>query len=184
MASTDGERLWQGALAGIGATLASGAISLVMLLAHLWPSDRPLSVAVVQAVFGRMGTVASPAELYLLAGAGQLAYGAFCGGLLAFLIAPIGVTGALGVGALRWSATQVLTAPLLGWGDFGLLGRPMIGLYTLVPHLVFALTAAWLIRQEELGHVPSFAHLPHLPHLHLAHVPARIRRALHLRAHR
>jgi hypothetical protein len=77
---------------------------------------------------------------------------------------------ALGFGALRWSVTQVLVAPALGWGDFGLWHAPLVSLYTLLPHLAWAVTAGWLLHEEELGHVP----LRHqLARLHLVHAHPR-----------
>jgi hypothetical protein len=174
MATTNG-RFQQGALAGVGATLAAGVVSLLLLRLHLWPSGRPLSIMMAQTVMNeRWGLGVSSAVLYLFAGGAQLIYGAFCGGMLAFLVQPMTRTGALGMGALRWSTTQVLVAPALGWGDFGLLAQPWISVYTLLPHLAWAVTAAWLVTQEERGHVPS---LRHLPHLHFPHFPARLRRA-------
>jgi hypothetical protein len=174
MGTTESARFKQGMVAGVGATLAAGAISLLLLVLHLWPGDRPLSVMVTRMVLHqRMGVGLSPTALYLIAGTGQLIYGALCGGLLAFLVAPITVAGAFGMGALRWSVTQVLVAPALGWGDFGVFGRPWIGVYTLLPHLAFTLVAVWLLRQEESERAPLWSHLPR--QFQVVHVPRRLR---------
>jgi hypothetical protein len=174
MVTTEAERFKIGMRAGAGATLAAGAISLLMLVLHLWPSDRPLSVMAARMVLNdRMGLDLSRSMLFLVAGGAQLIYGAFCGGMLALLSEPITIVAALGMGAIRWSTTQVIVAPALGWGDFGLFARPLISIYTLLPHLAFALVAAWLIRQDEPGRVPVERHLPPL---RLVHARPRLRR--------
>jgi hypothetical protein len=168
--TTEAHRFKQGLIAGIGATLAGSAISLLLLALHLWPADRPLSVLVVQMVLHQFaGVTVSTPVLYLLAGVGQLAYGALCGGMLGMLAEPVTRASALGFGLLRWSVTQVLVAPALGWGDFGFLQRPWIAVQTLLPHLAYALAVGWLLHQEETGHVSL--HLPR--RLHLAHARPR-----------
>jgi hypothetical protein len=177
MENTEWGRFKEGMVAGVGATLAAGAVSLLMLVLHLWPSDRPLSVMVANDILNkRMNLGASTAMLYVVAGAAQLIYGAFCGGMLAFLSNPIARWEAVGMGAIRWSSTQILTAPTLGWGDFGMFGinpQPLIGLYTFVPHAAFTAVAWWLIRQEETERVPLWRQVPRS--LHAVHLPARLR---------
>jgi hypothetical protein len=83
MDTAQGQRFKQGMIAGFGATLAGGAISLLALALHVWPSNRPLSVLVLQTVLQNQAGATLPAGwLYLAAGAGQLVYGVLCGGFL------------------------------------------------------------------------------------------------------
>jgi hypothetical protein len=144
---------------GAAAAVASGLVVLVQLALRLWPAGQPLSVLAVQMV-GRefLGREGAAVPTWLLAAVVHLSWGVFCGGMLAVLTDRVTLTGALGLGALRWFFTQVVVLPAVGFGDFGLLGTPALALATAVPHLAYALCLGWLMRQEEAGHAPLPLH--------------------------
>jgi hypothetical protein len=173
-----GRRFLHGLGWGAASTLVAGIVSLLARAAHLWPGERPISVMMAEDVLVRMGWdgVAAP-WLYVVAGAGQLVYGALCGALLALLSEPITRPSALGLGLLRWLTTQWVIFPALGWGEFGFLHNPGLAVVSALPHLAFALSLGWAMRQEDEGREP----LPILLHprqWHLAPV-ARLRRRRH-----
>jgi hypothetical protein len=159
-------RIEHGMRWGAVASVASGLVVLLAMALHLWPPGRPLSVLVVEHV-GRtyLGRQGSTVATWLLAGVMQVTLGALWGALLAVVTERVNFTNALGLGAMRWFSTNVLVAPTLGWGDFGLLHLPAVSLATMLPHLAYALSVGWLMRQEDEGRAPIPLHL-HLPHLH------------------
>ena len=160
---------------GVAATIAGGAVSLLMLALHLTTADRPLSVLVAQEWLGRGS---STVWLYPAVGAVQLAYGALCGALLAVVAAPITLGSALGLATLRWFFTGGLLLPALGWGDFGLLRSPWLWLATMLPQLAYALTLGTVLHQEDEGREPTLLHpsqwhILHPRQWHFAHAHSR-----------
>jgi hypothetical protein len=172
---TSERRIVHGMGWGAAATVVSGAVTLLMMAVHLWPAQRPLSLLVAQTVVpDYLGWTPSPAVAYLLAAAGQLAWGALLGGFLAFLSHPVTLSSALGLGALRWFFTQSVVLPALGWQNYSFfMNRPSIALATMLPHLGWAISLGWLLRQEDFHRPPVIAWRQHL---HLARVPRRRRR--------
>jgi hypothetical protein len=159
---------------GAAASVVGAVVTLLAMAVQLWPTTRPLSVMVTALVSQEyLGRSPSLPVMYLVASLVQLAYGAFCGGLLALVSEPVTVPSALGMGALRWFFTQVVVLSALGWGDFALFHRPSIALVTMLPQLGYALSLGWLMRQEDLGREPIWLHRRQW---HLARIPHRGRR--------
>src|SRR5207247_3460902 len=129
---------------GVVATAAMGATTLLMIGIGLWPLGRPLSMVVAEEFLPAGATLA---WVIVAVVAVQLCYGAFCGGMLSVLAEPVTMGSALGLGLLRWFATQVLVLPALGWSEFGLRNTPLLALATAVPHLTYALTVGWRMRR-------------------------------------
>jgi hypothetical protein len=138
-------RFFQGASAGMLATIAMGVATLVAIALHAWPLERPLATMMTQAI---LPTGVGVLWLYVLGGLGQLAYGALCGGLLAVLVERLTMSTALALGLLRWLTTQVVVLPVVGWEPFGLAASPSLALATVLPHLAFALSLGWLARDD------------------------------------
>jgi hypothetical protein len=158
--SVDARRFVHGLAWGAAATLAMAVVVGLAMALRIWPSAEPFSVA-----FGRrvLGAQVPPSVVWLLVAAGELAFGALCGGLLTVLSDEIRLSDALAMGLLRWLATQWLVFPFLGWADFGL-GRGLgPALATAAPHLAYALTLGFGMRRDDrrLGRAaprpPAFA---------------------------
>jgi hypothetical protein len=158
--SVDARRFVHGLAWGAAATVVMAAVIGVAIALRIWPSAEPFSVA-----FGRrvLGPQVAPPVVWLVVAAGELAFGALCGGLLTVLSDEIRLADALAVGVMRWLATQWLVFPFLGWLDFGL-GRGLApALATAVPHLAYALTLGFGMRRDDrrLGRTaprpPAFA---------------------------
>jgi hypothetical protein len=159
---------------GAVASVVAGAITLLLMIVQLWPAERPFSVLAAQEALARLGqTDVSVPFLYLVGAVGQLAVGAFCGGMLTVLSEPVTMPSALGLGALRWFFTQNVVFPALGWFNFGLEQSPTLWLISIWPHLAWALSLGWLMRQEEEGRERLWLHPRQW---HLARIPRRYRR--------
>jgi hypothetical protein len=170
MDTDESQRMEHGFWWGAVAAVVSGLVVLLAMALHLWPPRQPLSVLMLQWL-GReyLGREGAPVALWVVAGVIHVTYGALSGAFLVMITDRARWSEVLGFGALRWFATNVLVAPTLGWGDFGFLALPAVSLATMLPHLAYAGSLGWLLRQEEAGRspIPLHFHWPHLRPLHL-----------------
>jgi hypothetical protein len=143
--SADGRRFVHGLGWGAAAAAVMGVVTLVAVALPLWPLRAPLPFLLARHL---LGDGVPTVWLAAAAIAGELAYGAICGGLLTTFSEKVDLGDALALGLLRWLATQLLVLPALGWDDFGLAAGPALLVATALPHLVYAL-ALWAFFARE-----------------------------------
>lgn len=139
-------RLLHGMFWGAVCSITMGIATLLLMAVHLWPPGQPLSVLVARAA---LHVPHAGAGTYALAGAGQLALGALSGAFLVFVARPVTMPSALGMGLLRWLFTGTIVLPFLGWFDFGFQRSPLLFVVTMVPHLAFAMSLAFLMHRDD-----------------------------------
>jgi hypothetical protein len=134
--SAEGRRFVHGLGWGAAAAAVMGVVTLVAVALPVWPLRAPLPFLLARHLLGQGVPVV---WLAVAAIAGELAYGAVCGGLLTVFSEKVDLGDALALGLMRWLATQLLVLPALGWDDFGLAAGPGLLVATALPHLVYAL---------------------------------------------
>lgn len=161
-------RIWHGAFWGMWATMVAGTVPLWAMAFSAWPPPEPITAA----VFGRLlGIETTSAAALAIAILWQAIYGGLWGAFLGFVSGPLDyrvparpspVWIGLGVGLYRWVVVNLTVVIMLGWGPFGFLVTPRIGLATLVSDLLFGGVAGWLLHLEDRGAISlPFARLRH-----------------------
>lgn len=135
-------RFWTGFGWGVVATIAMFVIMLLGRARGLSPMPKPIPVALVATVFG--AGLPKPA-LILLGAAAHLRYGGTFAGVLALVARPVTVWKGVGLAVVLWLVVQLVWLPVLGWGAFGVRVTPAIAVATLMLHLIYGVTAGWLI---------------------------------------
>jgi hypothetical protein len=162
-------RFAHGMFWGMVATVLVAVFPLVALALGAWPLGKPVSVAFVEKLF-RLSN--SGAAAYLLAGIGQLVYGALWGAFLAYVARPSSLWGGVGVGMLRWGIASWMILPYLDLHLFGLGGGFGLTLAVALTCGTFGGLTGYFLHRDEIGEP---VRLPQL-HLPLA-VHVRRRRA-------
>jgi hypothetical protein len=127
---------------GIVATIAMSVVMLAGTVSGRSPMPKPIPVALVATIFG--AGLPKPA-LVLLGAAAHLLYGGTFAGVLALVARPITIWKGIGLAVVLWLVMQLVWLPVLGWGVFGIGITPAIAVATLMLHLIYGVTAGWLI---------------------------------------
>jgi Family of unknown function (DUF6789) len=138
------ERLQQGFLWGLLATLAMTALMLLGMVTGLSPIPRPIPIALAAWALG-----AVPRPLLMVAGTvAHFAYGGIAGAVFAAVLGRrAGPLGGLLFGGLLWLGMGLFFLPLLHWGAFGRQVGAHVGGATLLLHAVYGAvlgTGLWL----------------------------------------
>jgi hypothetical protein len=169
MIDTDRTRVLHGMLWGMVAAPIAAIIPLGAMALSMWPAPSPITSAVMHHFLGVGGVGA-----YLLAAIAQLLYGGVWGAFYGYATGPIeppvlarpsNLTIGLGMGFFRAFLANLTGVLYVGWGAFGVLVSPMLGLYILASDLAFGAVLAVLVTREERGRIRlPFAKL-HIQHI-------------------
>ena len=123
--------------------LTKSVLMVAAIHAGIYAIPRPVPVAVVAHL---LGDDIPRLLLYGLAATAHLTYGGlWAAALVAATSRHVTVEKGLGLGLALWLVMNVAILPWIGWGIFGRNITPMIGISTLILHLIYGALVGYLM---------------------------------------
>lgn len=130
------KKIFKGFVWGVVATVVMSIIMILGKISGLSPIPKPIPVAIVVRVFGKLPVPALMTLAIIL----HLAYGGFWSAILSHFKNDISILDGIWLGIALWLLMQIIVLPYLGWGLFGIefTGMPpKIAIGTFILHIVY-----------------------------------------------